>query len=401
VKLSRLATSKALLGPQLCEAGGASPWRERLIMLLIARGCEGAKLGAWLRGVDWRVLELEMVRQRLLPLLGTRLTELAEAGAVDEQFAHAVDAALHCSRSQAVAQQTVAWGLMTTLESHDIPTLPLKGPFLSERLYGDPGLRISNDIDLMVPAHQIQNAIQLLEEAGWVRPRMGNALPLLHQVLVHPAGIRLELHWRLSWYEDRYADEILTRSSIDAGVRVPTPEDDLTALLLFHARDGLNGLRWPLDVAASASLNREAIEASRPARILERHPNLAPPAAAAALAVDAVMATDLAVSYGITEPGSRVALALRLADWSLARSDQQRDVATKFVDGLLVRHRGYLGFARRTAFPRLHGDLVSRVVSQPSYALHILWRFAQLALWLRCGHDRHTPMSVLAAREVS
>jgi len=44
-----------------------------------------------------------------------------------------------------------------------IPAMPLKGPVLSFELYGDVGLRASDDVDVQVPAEDLRRAMDCLE----------------------------------------------------------------------------------------------------------------------------------------------------------------------------------------------------------------------------------------------
>ena len=68
---------------------------------------------------------------------------------------------------------------------------PLKGPLLGEAIYGDPGRRLSSDIDLLVAPEQLQAAVEVVRGLGYGAPtdHVGaDGLPLLHFVLVHERG---------------------------------------------------------------------------------------------------------------------------------------------------------------------------------------------------------------------
>src|SRR6202021_1691641 len=93
-------------------------------------------------------------------------------------------------------------------------------------------------------------ALRVPEDLGCTKARLGDALPLLHHVLALPNSWGIDLHWRVNWYETAYTDEMLAPSSEQGGVRALAPVDDLVSLLLFHARDGLRGMRYPIDLAA-------------------------------------------------------------------------------------------------------------------------------------------------------
>ena len=60
-------------------------------------------------------------------------------------------------------------GATESLEASGVPVVVLKGLPLGERLYGDPFVRCSADIDLYVPAEQRHRAAEVLRTLGWKR----------------------------------------------------------------------------------------------------------------------------------------------------------------------------------------------------------------------------------------
>jgi hypothetical protein len=85
-----------------------------------------------------------------------------------------------------------------------ISVVPFKGPTLSEKLYGDPALRMFCDLDLLVPHDQVRAMVDLLIEEGylpifkpadlrrWLQPKSQH----FHCSLQHPSGGWLvEVHW--------------------------------------------------------------------------------------------------------------------------------------------------------------------------------------------------------------
>ena len=94
--------------------------------------------------------------------------------------------------------------LMSYFAAVDIPVVPFKGPTLSEKLYGDPALRMFCDLDLLVPPDQVRAMVDLLIEEGylpifkpadlhrWLQPKSQH----FHCSLQHPSGGWLvEVHW--------------------------------------------------------------------------------------------------------------------------------------------------------------------------------------------------------------
>jgi hypothetical protein len=75
---------------------------------------------------------------------------------------------------------------------------------------------------------------------------------VLHETLTHPSLPRVELHWRIHWYETRFAADALSRAERlgPNQPRIMSPADGLAALTLFYERDGFSGLRLAADAAA-------------------------------------------------------------------------------------------------------------------------------------------------------
>jgi hypothetical protein len=115
-------------------------------------------------------------------------------------------------RMRALLQSSYLRRIATAFQHAGIAACELKGQSLSERLYGEPLLRESIDIDLLVSAADIESSIRLLETLGvrgehsaparaWAtRQLRGHAE--YHEVLRSADGVVIELHWRLkSWDE--------------------------------------------------------------------------------------------------------------------------------------------------------------------------------------------------------
>lgn len=93
-------------------------------------------------------------------------------------------------------------GVGSALDAADIRWLPLKGLDTAERFFPRPELRLSSDIDLLVPGEQVDEARQVLEAAGCTfpsTPRLA-AYQRAEGYNWHgqgPEGASLELHYRL------------------------------------------------------------------------------------------------------------------------------------------------------------------------------------------------------------
>ncbi len=76
------------------------------------------------------------------------------------------------SRSfSAAAHNLRVWGhalpILEKLSEADIPVVILKGLPQIEDLYGDPGTRMTSDVDMLVPSRHARSTLALLVDAGW------------------------------------------------------------------------------------------------------------------------------------------------------------------------------------------------------------------------------------------
>jgi hypothetical protein len=188
--------------------------------------------------VDWSALTQLLQAGRVLPLLGPRI--LAACGErASNEFQAALAAALESGRHQEVLLQLAGARTMDALAGAGIRATALKGPLLGEAIYGEPGRRPSSDVDLLVAAEDLAAAVAVARKLGYDEPSdhlMANGLPVLHFSLAHRSGQLppLELHWRIHWYEGRFARErLLAPSPESPNDWRPAPADEVAALLLY------------------------------------------------------------------------------------------------------------------------------------------------------------------------
>ena len=307
--------------------------------------------------VDWSRLAETLRLRRLLTVLGPRILELAEERA-DEDFAAAVHQAIDAGRRHSAYLQLVSLRISTMLADAGIRSAALKGPLLGEALYGDPGRRLSSDIDLLVAPEQLRAAVEVVRELGYGAPTdhvEASGLPQLHFVLVHERGElpAVELHWRVHWYEQSFACARLLPSAVDpSGDWRPAPADELAALLLFYARDGFAGLRLATDLGAWWDVYGAALEPGALAEPLDAYPALARAIAAAAVAAERIVGLPAARILGDTpRPGLRGRTAVRLANPNPRASRSQIYADIGLIDGLLMPRGGTGAFVRRNLLP--------------------------------------------------
>jgi hypothetical protein len=307
--------------------------------------------------LDWSMLSETLRVRKLLPVLGPRILELAE-GSTDDGFAGAVELAVETGRRQSALLQLVTLRVMAILGEAGIRSAPLKGPLLGEAIYGDPGRRLSNDIDLLVPPAQLRAAVEIVRGMGYDRPRdhvEHSGLPLLHFALVHAHGDLppVELHWRIHWYEQSYAQERLMPPAVDPEHDWrPARVDELASLLLFYARDGFVDLRLATDLSAWWDAVGGELAPGAFDQLLRLYPSLARPLVVAIRVAERVVglpAPQILEHEPELDPRGRI--AVRLANPNPRSSQSQLYADIGLIDGLLAPRGGFGAFVRRQILP--------------------------------------------------
>jgi hypothetical protein len=294
--------------------------------------------------------------QRLLALLGSRAIALWGANDAPPAFVAAVEAEIAANRSRGLALEALSARFVARLEEAGIAALVLKGPLQARRLHEEVGFRLSNDVDLLVSREDLVAATGVLAGFGYAvepaTPLRSHGLPDIHVVLRSRTAAlpRIDLHWRVHWYEDRFSERLLANSRKHGAFLEPEPRDDLAALMLFYARDGFYGLRSAVDIAAWCDLHPQEGDHG-----IERHwreyPRLRRPFAAAALATERVVgipAAELVPDSG--RVGLTPRLAANLANWNQVGDPDQLRANIATVDGLLSPPGELRHFLRRELF---------------------------------------------------
>jgi hypothetical protein len=277
--------------------------------------------------------------------------EIAD-GAASSDFEAEVVAAVEAVRRQDLLLNTVASRVVRSLSDLGIPAAPLKGPLLGEAVYGAAGRRESSDIDLLVPAERLRDAVGVVREMGYRTPRDPvdkRGLPLLHFTMLHEAGEfpPVELHWRIHWHEENFARQQLLPPSPSMNWE-PAPVDQLLALFAYYARDGFAGLRLATDLAAWWDARAGRFDPSSLAARLHAYPDLAPTFIAAGLAAERLVGLPAKSLYGNRfKPGRRAAFAARMARPLPRSSSTQIYAEMALVDGLLSPRKSLPDYRRR------------------------------------------------------
>ncbi|MCR8635383.1 nucleotidyltransferase family protein [Paenibacillus radicis (ex Xue et al. 2023)] len=210
--------------------------------------------------IDWGQF-LQLARHhRVHPIVYTALK-----GADKSWIPSSVVEALRMDYQKSTFQMLHLSGEMEQLSKlfteHKIQSMVLKGPILSQDLYGDVSLRTSRDLDILIPIDDLDNAEALLLKLGY--DKLVEFSTILndwrwrhhHITFIHPVkGVTVEIHWRLNPgpAKEPSFHELWERRRLSPLTSFPVyflGKEDLFFYLASHgARHGWSRLRWLADM---------------------------------------------------------------------------------------------------------------------------------------------------------
>lgn len=264
-----LGLPDGLTGQSEMSLGGEN-WPRSLILLctLLAQKSEMASvIASQMAFAEWDDFsELAVIRHRVAPAIAEAVENCGIV--LPGPVIGAIQAEARANGFAALAQRNESLHLAQAFEAVGINAVWLKGWSLAEQLYGAPGLRHSNDIDVLVDADERCTAARCLRDAGYVP---GEEHRMRARLIGHPAiraeckdvqyhnaetGLIVELHWRTShfrdWPELLDLDErpvLLPGVTGPVKIMVPGPLGQLV-YLAGHGQQHMYGrLKWLLDIA--------------------------------------------------------------------------------------------------------------------------------------------------------
>jgi hypothetical protein len=310
------------------------------------------RLPRLLESVDTGTYTALLDERGLLALLGSRAIELAPES-VDDVLRSRVEAVMRHARFRALALDATLREVVRALEERGIPALPLKGTLLADRLHGDPGLRPTTDVDVLVPRRQIGAAVEALRALGYpapTDPAWNEGLPLLHYTFVTSDAVplRVELHWRVHWSERAFSEELL-RASAPApdGFRRAEPAHELALLLLIVARDSLYGPRIVADIAAWWERLGDRLPPGALDGIVARHGSLRRSLVAGLICAQRFVGVPARRLLTDATPDASTRRAVALADPLLLDGEADVFANVMVIDALLRTGWDKLGFLQR------------------------------------------------------
>jgi hypothetical protein len=217
---------------------------------------------------DWGRVVALAVHHRVYPRVWQRA-----ASSFPEPFRGALSQHVQTNARAALQNLAATIDTIALLRDAGVEPIVLKGPLQARLLYGDYALRVAGDIDLLVPAAQLQQAGGALSGAGFRHhtPLSTDALKR-HQktehdiAFVHPAtGLLVELHvdiaqplygYRVDLAHWRQSVERHTVGNVS--LTVLSPEHGYLLCALHAAKHRWHRLDLVADIAAYMALGQNA-----------------------------------------------------------------------------------------------------------------------------------------------
>jgi putative nucleotidyltransferase-like protein len=172
--------------------------------------------------------------------------------------------------------------LLAAFEEAGITTMALKGAALIQLYYRESGVRPMLDADVLVHAHQAEQAMELLNKLRWkpVRHRQPQLrIPIIHSTPFEDEGGRqVDLHWHLFWEcfnasdNDDYWKQAVPIQIGGAKTLALGPTDQLLHTCWHGARwNEVPPIRWVADAMAILSGSAGEIQWASLAKKAKKH----------------------------------------------------------------------------------------------------------------------------------
>jgi len=164
--------------------------------------------------IDWHKFQRLAIRHKVVQLIYVMLKKNYTAY-VPESFLSEMKTVFLLNSAHNLYFTAVCHKIIDYFNEENIQCVPLKGPAISEQLYGDISLRVFSDLDILVPEKKAFRAFNLLISKGFTPELKLNETQFKaymnsedHIILtIGKKKLIIELHWELS---DRYLSKPFT-----------------------------------------------------------------------------------------------------------------------------------------------------------------------------------------------
>lgn len=221
--------------------------------------------------LDWDRLLSMAQRHALLPLMHHHLSK-SNLNSAPPVYAKQLKLALQENVARNIVLMDELLTITRNLQSRGIGSFPFKGPVLGLIAYGDPGLRQSLDLDIVVRPNDVGAAWECLTATGYRLTRRLDArqarflVSRQHNIQFARSEGRLmvELHWRIAprlfapgFSANDLWSELETIKVGDVELKSLPAEELLMTLCVHGGRHLWERLSWVTDLAAVISVKDE------------------------------------------------------------------------------------------------------------------------------------------------
>ncbi|SCC44916.1 nucleotidyltransferase domain-containing protein [Bacillus mycoides] len=214
----------------------------------------------WFSDIDWEVFLEQTVHHRVYPVIYQKLKQVDEE-LIPSHIVQTLNRKYKKNTFQMLYLSAEMERINKLCNENEIRMIFLKGPVLSQDLYGDISLRTSCDLDVLIPMQNLEKVEMLLLEQGYVKDDYIQTIlndwkwRHHHITFFHPTKqIKLEIHWRLNpgpgkepGFEELWKRK--RKSTLTSNSVYMLGEEDLFLFLVSHgARHGWSRLRWLVDI---------------------------------------------------------------------------------------------------------------------------------------------------------
>lgn len=214
----------------------------------------------WFSDIDWEVFLEQAVHHRVYPVIYQKLKQVDEE-LIPSHIVQTLNRKYKKNTFQMLYLSAEMERINKLCNENEIRMIFLKGPVLSQDLYGDISLRTSCDLDVLIPMRNLEKVEMLLLEQGYVKDDYIQTIlndwkwRHHHITFFHPIKqIKVEIHWRLNpgpgkepGFEELWGRK--RKSTLTSNSVYMLGKEDLFLFLVSHgARHGWSRLRWLVDI---------------------------------------------------------------------------------------------------------------------------------------------------------
>ncbi len=220
---------------------------ENKILLLSAKihlpDEEVSEVNRLLREVkDWEQLADSLIARGVGPLFYRHMQQLPDKERIPRSAQEKLKQTYYHTLSRNMVLYSVFRKVIKAFTDNGIPAVALKGIHLSEKLYGDIGLRQLSDIDLLVRKADGEKSLKVLREIGFVQSGdevshlIADSLGVIHYPAMIFEGVSVEIHIELHREKNNCrldSEQIIARSETAVIHGVDTQVMEMYDLLIF------------------------------------------------------------------------------------------------------------------------------------------------------------------------